>query len=140
MKQIIQKTKYTVALIMIVFGLGLALSPNVSADSHEKSLFSGAKKEACAGTQLSGDAVDANCTGDDQNRLGETIRKGINFFSVIIGIIAVVMIIIGGFRYIISDGDSGKITVARNTIVYALIGLILVAFAQIIVKFVLTRV
>lgn len=139
MKQIIQKTKHVVILALIVFSFGMVFSAS-NASAAEQSLFSGAKKEACAGTQLTGDATDAVCTADDQGRLVGTITKGINFFSVIIGIIAVVMIIIGGFRYVISDGDSGKITTARNTIIYALVGLILVALSQVIVKLVLTRV
>ena len=50
------------------------------------------------------------------------------------------MIIYGGMRYITSGGDSGKITSAKNTIIYALIGLVVVALAQFIVKFVLNKV
>jgi len=139
MKQIIEKIRHLAILTMIVLSLGLVFSaPGASA--AEESLFSGAKKEACAGTRLSGSTAGADCAADDQNQLGETIRKGINFLSIVIGIIAVIMIIIGGFRFIVSNGDSGKITSARNTIIYALVGLILAALAQIIVKFVLTKV
>ena len=47
------------------------------------------------------------------------------------------MIIIGGFRYIISSGDSGQITSAKNTILYAIVGLVIVLFAQLIVRFVI---
>jgi hypothetical protein len=50
------------------------------------------------------------------------------------------MIIWGGLRYITSGGDSAKITSAKNTIIYALIGLVVVALAQFIVKFVLAKV
>ncbi|HEX5798455.1 MAG TPA: hypothetical protein VFX79_03810, partial [Candidatus Saccharimonadales bacterium] len=125
--------------MLAIIALGFSLVFSAPGASAADSLFSGAKREACAGTQLTGTAADANCTADDQDRLVGTIKKGINFFSVIIGIIAVIMIIIGGFRYIISDGDSGKINTARNTIIYALVGLLLVAFAQVIVRFVLTR-
>lgn len=64
----------------------------------------------------------------------------INIFSVVVGIVAVIMIIVGGFKYITSGGDSGNITGAKNTIVYAVIGLVIVALAQFIVKFVLERV
>ena len=60
-------------------------------------------------------------------------------FSAIVGIIAVVMIIVGGIKYITSGGDSGNVTAAKNTILYAVIGLVVVALAQIIVKFVLGR-
>jgi hypothetical protein len=50
------------------------------------------------------------------------------------------MIIIGGFQYITSSGDSGKVGTAKNTILYAIIGLVIVALAQFIVRFVLSRV
>jgi Tfp pilus assembly protein PilN len=47
------------------------------------------------------------------------------------------MIIYGGFRYVTSAGDSSKITAARQTIMYALVGLVVVALSQLLVKFVL---
>ena len=49
------------------------------------------------------------------------------------------MIIIGGLRYITSGGDSGNVTGAKNTILYAVVGLIVVALAQVIVRFVVNR-
>jgi hypothetical protein len=49
------------------------------------------------------------------------------------------MLIIGGFRYITSGGNSEGIGKAKNTIIYAIIGLIIVALAQIIVQFVLNK-
>jgi hypothetical protein len=63
----------------------------------------------------------------------------INIFSIIVGFIAVVMIIVGGVRYITSGGDSSNISAAKNTIIYAIIGLIIVALAQVIVHFVLNK-
>lgn len=63
----------------------------------------------------------------------------INIFSVIVGFVAVIMIIIGGVRYITSGGDSGNISAAKNTIIYAIIGLIIVALAQVLVHFVLNN-
>jgi hypothetical protein len=50
------------------------------------------------------------------------------------------MIIVGGLKYITSGGDSGNVSGAKNTILYAIVGLVVVALAQIIVRFVLTRV
>jgi hypothetical protein len=49
------------------------------------------------------------------------------------------MIVVGGFRYVTSAGDSTKVGSAKNTILYALIGLIIVALAQIVVRFVLSK-
>lgn len=81
---------------------------------------------------------DAN-NGDVNDRVNKTIRLVINVFSLIVGVISVIMIIIGGLKYITSGGESGNITGAKNTILYAIIGLVVVALAQVIVKFVLSK-
>ena len=65
------------------------------------------------------------------------VQTVINVLSWIIGVIAVIMIIIGGLKYITSGGDSGNVSGAKNTILYAIIGLVIVALAQVIVRFVL---
>ena len=49
------------------------------------------------------------------------------------------MIIIGGVKYVTSGGSSEKTTSAKDTILFAIVGLIVVALAQIIVKFVLHK-
>ena len=61
----------------------------------------------------------------------------INILSIVVGIVAVIMIIYGGFRYITSGGESGGVSSAKNTLIYAIVGLILVALAQVIVHWVL---
>ena len=67
------------------------------------------------------------------------IAAVVNFLSVVVGALSVIMIIVAGFKYVTSGGDSGKVTSAKNTIVYAVIGLIIVILAQAIVKFVLEK-
>jgi len=54
-----------------------------------------------------------------------------------VGLIAVIMLIFGGLRYIISGGDQKKVTDAKNTILYAIVGLIISLLAYAIVDFVL---
>ena len=54
-----------------------------------------------------------------------------------VGIIAVVMLIWGGVRYIISGGDGKKVTDAKNTILYAILGLVVALLSYAIVNFVL---
>lgn len=78
--------------------------------------------------------------GQAQTTLGDTIRKVINVISVLVGAVAVVMIIVAGFRYVTSAGNAETLKNARNTIVYALVGLIIVAFAQVIVHFTLNSI
>ncbi len=50
----------------------------------------------------------------------------------VVGAISVLMLIWGGLRYIISGGDSKKITDAKNTILYALLGLIISSFPAVL--------
>ncbi len=69
--------------------------------------------------------------------LNNTVANAINLISVVVGVAAVIMIIVGGFRYITSAGNQESVKTAKNTIVYAIIGLVIVALAQVIVQFVL---
>jgi hypothetical protein len=87
---------------------------------------------------LEGSQCDSDVQGSGSD-IENLIRTIINVFSVIVGSISVIMIIIGGFRYITSAGDSNNVGGAKNTILYAIVGLVIVAFAQIIVQFVLQR-
>lgn len=87
------------------------------------------------------DAIGGSWTGSDCETTGPSIggmiETAIIIFSTIIGAVAVVMIIWGGFKYITAGGDSGKISSAKATLLYAVIGLVIVALAQVIVRFVL---
>ena len=49
-----------------------------------------------------------------------------------------VMIIIAGFKYVTSGGDTNGVASAKNTIIYAIIGIVVAALGQILVHFVLT--
>jgi uncharacterized membrane protein len=96
------------------------------------------------GTGVDNLTVGENCTpaaGEAANgaSLSTIAKKVVNFMSVIVGVVAVVMIIVGGFKYVTSGGDSNKISSAKNTIIYALIGLIIVALSQFIVQFILRQ-
>lgn len=71
--------------------------------------------------------------------LGDSIQTVINILLFIIGVVSVIMIIIGGIRYTISNGDSSQITSAKNTILYAVIGLVVALLAYAIVNFVVTQ-
>lgn len=57
-----------------------------------------------------------------------------------VGIISVIMLIYGGLRYVLSGGDNKKVTDAKNTILYAIIGLIISILAYAIVNFVINAV
>jgi len=72
-------------------------------------------------------------------KLNTLIKAVVNILSLVVGVAAVIMVIIGGFRYITSGGDSNSVSSAKNTIIYAIVGLVVVALAQTIVQFVLKK-
>lgn len=124
------KIKHLLLLIVLALAATFSLSPQLALASCDNPVDA---EEAirCGANQVGGED-----NAEPQN-LSQTIENIINIFSVIIGVIAVIMIMVGGLRYITSAGDSNRIASAKNTIVMALIGLIIVALAQVIVKFVL---
>lgn len=88
----------------------------------------------------SGGGAVGNCTGaQGTSGIQNLMKLVINVFSLIVGFVAVVMIIYGGIKYVTSGGDSNNISSAKNTIIYAIIGLVIVAIAQVIVRFVLSK-
>jgi len=68
---------------------------------------------------------------------GSIFNTIVNILLFLIGAISVIMLIIGGIRYTISAGDSGNVTAAKNTIMYAIIGLIVAFLAFAVVNWVL---
>ncbi|HEV2412506.1 MAG TPA: hypothetical protein VGS28_01730 [Candidatus Saccharimonadales bacterium] len=97
-------------------------------------------------------SVLADSVGDAQKGLNDTgavgkgqsvpqlIKDTLNLLSFIVGAASVIMLIIGGMRYVLSGGDSNAISSAKNTIIYAMVGLAITLFAQIIVLFVIGKV
>ncbi len=102
---------------MLVLGLTLFVSsPEVLAQD--------ALDEACAA-----DPGSALCNSGTGGSVEDIIALVVNTLLFIVGIISVIMIIVGGIRYTVSAGDGNAVTGAKNTILYAVIGLV-VAFAS----------
>ncbi|MEO5627554.1 MAG: pilin [Candidatus Saccharimonadales bacterium] len=100
---------------------------------------SSAEKAVCEGIGLTADNNGCQSAAG-QRSVGDIIKVVINILSIIVAVAAVIMIMIGGFKYIASGGDSSAVQSAKNTILYAVVGLAVAALAQFIVKFVLTKV
>lgn len=105
-------------------------------------------KEACEGAPGSvwkdnpdPDINEKGCFPEDPDDLtiSGLISKVTDTLLFIIGAISVVMIIIGGFQYVISGGDSTKVEKAKNTILYAVVGLVVAILAFALVNFVLAN-
>jgi cytochrome bd-type quinol oxidase subunit 2 len=141
----IKKLKNMVAIIATLGAFSVpAFVPAVVSAQGLSSESPDISNGLCAGTNL--DATQSN--GCDPASSAETatsqvnniIKLVINLFSLIVGVVSVIMIIVGGLKYITSGGESSNISSAKNTIVYAIIGLVIVALAQFIVHFVLGKV
>lgn len=65
------------------------------------------------------------------------VKRGINIMLFGVGVLSVIMLIFGGFRYVISGGKKESVTNAKNTILYAIIGLLVAVFAYAIINFIL---
>lgn len=83
----------------------------------------------------------AECSiSENKDTLMGTVGNIINFALGVLGIVAVAFIIMGGVTYITSNGDAAKLTKAKNTIIYAVIGLVVALLAFAIVNFVISNV
>ncbi len=111
----------------------LIFSPSVA----QAALFSGAKGEACSGAALQ--ATAHSCSSTSGTTLNKIIKVALDLLSIVVGIISVVMIIVGGIKYSLSQGDSAQTNSAKNTVLFAIVGLVIVGLAQVIVKFVLNK-
>jgi cytochrome bd-type quinol oxidase subunit 2 len=103
----------------------------------------GIQQNLCAGANLD---VNTDCNSGGitnnqaQQRINDILHSVINLFSLVVGVVSVIMIILGGLKYITSGGNDSNVSGAKNTIIYAIVGIVIVALAQFIVRFVLTKV
>lgn len=74
------------------------------------------------------------------SNLETTVTNVVNVMSLVIGVLAVIMLIIGGLRYVTSGGKQENIQAAKNTLLYAVIGVAIAALSQAVIHFVLKNV
>jgi hypothetical protein len=123
--------KFLIA-VCLTANFGIVLSPAL-ASAQVGELRCGANSAATGTDNGNGCAKPPK----NQPSLNDIVARAINVISSLVAVVAVIMVMVGGFRYVTSAGDSTKTTAARNTIFNALIGLVIAVFAQIIVRFVL---
>ena len=93
---------------------------------------------ACATPQeCAKQGVDNADTGGKSTSAKEVIQSIVNILLFITGAVAVIMIVIGGLKYVTSNGDSSQTKSAKDTILYAVIGVIVAILAYAIVNFVI---
>ena len=130
--------------LLAIFGLTLVMAAPVGGTA-----FAAVDplKNAC--DQLGPSRANNNQTCDNETRESGTnpltgnqgvITSITNIVALIAGTAAVVVIIVAGLQYVVANGDSTKITNARNAIIYAVIGLIVIIVARGIILFVLGKI
>ncbi len=129
MKSFMKKVAgFTLVVPALVLGLTL-VTPNV------------AYAQNCTDVAAGGIGSGADCakpTGAAENLFGDgsIFNTVTNILLFLIGAVSVVMLIIGGIRYVVSGGDQGAVTSAKNTILYAIIGIVIAFLAFAAVRFV----
>jgi amino acid transporter len=88
-------------------------------------------------------AIDVNCPdqlgGACDSDLAGMITMISNTILLLVGVVAVLFLIIGGFQYIASGGNPEQVNKAKNTIFYAIIGIIVALLAYVLVQFVVSQ-
>lgn len=121
--------------ILLVFGLIFAFATPIVMISNV--LDNQAHAEGAADLIQKG----ADSTGQKDSRsAGDLAKDFVNIMLFAVGILAVIMLIWGGIRYVLSGGDSGAVSSAKKTILYAVVGLIVAILAYAIVNFVITTI
>lgn len=115
-----------------VLGVSLFLQPAPANAVFDKGLTEGA--QSAQGKDQQGDAASLFGEGGQ----GGIFRTITNVLLFLIGAISVIMLIVGGIRYVVSGGDSTAVQNAKNTILYAIVGVVVAILAYAVVNFVIT--
>ena len=120
----------------LLFPVKMALAANVLSPACNEGLVdpqTGQPPAACVGNsdQLPG--------GNDIYGPDGLLTRAAGLIARLVGITAVIMIIIGGFKYVTSAGDSSNVKSAKDTILFAIVGIVVAVAAQSIVVFVLSK-
>jgi len=128
------KRLMSAALIVPAFALtvGLFAQP-APVHAFDQGLADGAK--SAQGKDQTGNAESLFGDGGGQGGIFRTIT---NVMLFLIGAISVIMLIIGGIRYVVSGGDSTAVQNAKNTILYAIVGIVVAILAYAVVNFVIS--
>jgi hypothetical protein len=130
-------TKKTLKHIGLTLSIGLAFlffAPFTPTKVAAAGVTNGAADIVCSAL----DPAQTTCNKDGAGVSGLLARL-FNILSIIAGIIVVIMIMISGLKFATSQGNPQNAASARNTAIYALVGLVIVAMSQFIVRFVLKR-
>ena len=120
------RLKLILAGLLVVPTVALAVAPAASAEG-DFTLTNGVNSARGEGVSE---------TASDPQTL---VKQFVNIFLFAVGALSVIMLIWGGIRYTTSAGDSSKVTAAKNTVLYAIVGLVIAILAYAIVNMVIDK-
>ncbi|PIR93769.1 hypothetical protein COT97_04880 [Candidatus Falkowbacteria bacterium CG10_big_fil_rev_8_21_14_0_10_39_11] len=118
--------------ILIVFTILLLLSPSLTLAS---AIEDGLNESATQSGLANQDEVDTN----SEVLIAEKIGSIIQIFLSVIGLIFMVIVMYGGLYWMTAFGDQGKVTKAKNLILYPILGMIVIAISYVLVNFVVSN-
>lgn len=127
----VKRLKLLFAALVVSF----LLVPAGQVLAAEKNVFD---QVPCTGSNSTSAACSTG--GDPITGPGGAIAKVTTLIAYISGIAAIIVIIVGGVMYVLSNGDSSKVQAARDTVLYAVIGLVVVILARTIIVFVIGKI
>ena len=128
-------SKIVLGVVLIVFGVvGVLSRPTMATVACP----AGSKQSQADSLALCN--TDAKTEAEAQAEVQTHVNRIINLAIGVIGLLAVIMIIVAGFQMTTSAGNAAKVAKAKNTMLYAIIGLVIALLAYAIVNFVLASV
>lgn len=130
------------SLILVVTVLGLLLMVGVQPVLAAEDIFTGGSTGVdCSRDDVKESAVcqEAGQSENPFTRPGGALEKVTNIIAIVAGAAAVIILIVGGIRYITSSGDANKVATAKNIVTNAIIGLVVIVVARSLVIYVVTK-
>ena len=120
--------KKIILTLSVVLGMGVLFAPSAA-------MAITVWDDACADNPNT-----ALCQGKDEDKLPDMIKTIVNVLLYVLGAVSVVVIIMAGIFYTVSSGDSAQVTKAKNTLMYAIVGLVVALLSYAIVNFVIDKI
>jgi hypothetical protein len=118
--------------LLLAFAASLAVVPAALAGPQDEN----SSEALCVGSGGKWNRSNNECTRAGGQSFPEALSSITDLLLFIIGAIGVIVIIVGGIRYATSGGDQTAVTGAKNTILYAVIGIVVAFLAYAVVKFI----
>ncbi|MDN5835469.1 MAG: hypothetical protein L0H36_02420 [bacterium] len=126
-----KKAKSLLLSLALVVGVGMFAAPVAISVTGSTAVHADTKSSINKGLNAVG-----RKSGNNKKSIDSYFETIVNVVLFLVAAVSVVVIIYGGFRYIVSNGDSTKIQGAKNTILYAVVGLVVAILAFAIINFV----